>query len=116
MRETVQGAFCRQTRLKDGVDRWCGTKAQRSFRIACRLQERGVGTPAPVACLERVSVGRVIETVDTAFGPIRVKVARWPEGSRAMPEYEDCRQAAQTHHVPLAQVMAAAREKATQQP
>jgi len=36
-------------------------------------------------------------------------VARWPGGSRCMPEYEDCRQAAQAHHVPLAQVMDAAR-------
>jgi pyridinium-3,5-bisthiocarboxylic acid mononucleotide nickel chelatase len=62
--------------------------------------------------VERVSVGRTLETVETPYGPVRVKVARWPGGSRCMPEYEDCRLAAQTHHVPLALVMAAAREKA----
>jgi len=63
--------------------------------------------------VERVSVGRTLETVETPYGPVRVKVARWPGGSRCMPEYEDCREAAQKHHVPLAEVMATAREKAT---
>jgi hypothetical protein len=65
--------------------------------------------------VERVSVGRTLETVETPYGPVRVKVARWPGGSRSMPEYEDCRQAAQAHQVPLAQVMDAAREKASPQ-
>jgi pyridinium-3,5-bisthiocarboxylic acid mononucleotide nickel chelatase len=51
--------------------------------------------------------------VETPYGPIRIKLAQWPGGSRRMPEYEDCRQAAQTHRVPLAQVMDAAREKVT---
>ena len=62
--------------------------------------------------VERVSVGRTLETVETPYGPVRVKVARWPGGSRSMPEYEDCRQAAQAHQVPLAQVMDAARAQA----
>jgi uncharacterized protein (TIGR00299 family) protein len=62
--------------------------------------------------VERVSVGRTLATVDTAYGPIRVKVARWPGGSRSMPEYEDCQQAALTHQVPLVQVMAAAQTAA----
>ncbi len=65
--------------------------------------------------VERVSVGRALETVETPYGPVRVKMARWPGGTRCMPEYEDCREAAQKHHVPLAEVMAAAREKASQQ-
>ena len=48
-------------------------------------------------CLERTS-----ETVITSYGPIRVKVARLPDGStKRAPEYEDCKQAAQTHDVPL---------------
>jgi len=64
--------------------------------------------------VERVSVGRALETVETPYGPVRVKMARWPGGTRCMPEYEDCREAAQKHHVPLAEVMAAAREKASQ--
>ncbi|MCX6998296.1 MAG: hypothetical protein NTV49_14735 [Kiritimatiellaeota bacterium] len=55
-------AFGRQTLLKDGRARRRGTKAQRSFLAACRLRERGVGTPAPVACLERWQGGRLLES------------------------------------------------------
>ena len=55
-------------------------------------------------CLERTSV-----TVETPFGHIRVKIARLPDGSsKCAPEYEDCRQAAQAHNVPLREVYAAA--------
>lgn len=59
--------------------------------------------------VERVSLPRAIETVETPYGSIRVKVARWNGIDRAMPEYEDCRRAAETHQVPIAEVMAAAR-------
>ena len=55
-------------------------------------------------CLERTS-----ETVDTRFGPVRMKVARLPDGSsKSAPEYEDCKQAAQAHNVPLRVVYEAA--------
>jgi uncharacterized protein (TIGR00299 family) protein len=63
--------------------------------------------------VERVSLPRRIETVNTPYGPIRVKVAEWDGGTRLMPEYEDCRAAAEAHHVPLPVVMAAAREAAS---
>ena len=43
---------------------------------------------------------------ETRFGSIRVKVARWNDIERAVPEYEDCRRAAEEHHVPLIEVMA----------
>lgn len=59
--------------------------------------------------IERVSVPRSIETVDTPYGSIRVKVVRWGDIDRAVPEYEDCRRAADAHSVPLTTVMAAAR-------
>ena len=52
---------------------------------------------------------RSIETVDTPYGSIRVKVVRWEQINRAVPEYEDCRRAAAQHHVPLMTVMEAAR-------
>lgn len=58
--------------------------------------------------IERVSVPRTIETVDTPYGSIRVKVARWNGIERAVPEYEDCRRAAEQRHVPLIEVMTAA--------
>jgi pyridinium-3,5-bisthiocarboxylic acid mononucleotide nickel chelatase len=60
--------------------------------------------------IERVSMPRSIETVATRFGSIRVKVARWNEFVRAVPEYEDCRQVAEAQGVPLIEVMQAARE------
>ncbi len=59
--------------------------------------------------IERVSMPRSIEMVDTPYGSIRVKVARWGDVERAVPEYEDCRRAAEQRHVPLIAVMDAAR-------
>ena len=60
--------------------------------------------------IERVSVPRAIETVETPYGSIHVKVARWHDLVRAMPEYEDCRRVAEAQNVPLLKVMQAARE------
>ncbi len=55
-------------------------------------------------CLERTS-----ETVVTHYGPIRVKVALLPDGSiKRAPEYEDCKQAAKAHNIPLRAVYEAA--------
>ena len=55
-------------------------------------------------CLERTS-----EVVDTPYGPIRVKVARLPDGtSKRAPEFEDCKRAALAHGVPLRKVYDAA--------
>jgi uncharacterized protein (DUF111 family) len=55
-------------------------------------------------CLERTS-----ETVVTPYGSIRVKVAHLPNGStKRAPEYEDCKQAAQAHNIPLREVYEAA--------
>lgn len=65
--------------------------------------------------VERRTLPRRIELVNTKFGEIRVKVAMsdlWPT---ATPEYEDCREAARKHDVPLravqAEVMRAWQEK-----
>lgn len=57
----------------------------------------------------RHALPRVVETVATRFGPVRVKVASLSDGQRkAAPEYEDCRRAALEHRVPLRQVYEAA--------
>jgi uncharacterized protein (TIGR00299 family) protein len=56
-------------------------------------------------CLQRAS-----RTVSTPYGEIRIKVARWDEGEKAAPEYEDCRRAAEIHRVPLLHVYEAAME------
>jgi uncharacterized protein (DUF111 family) len=60
--------------------------------------------------VERVCLPRTFEIVQTPYGPIHMKVAHWNGIEHRMPEYEDCRLAAETHHVPLAEVMQAARQ------
>jgi hypothetical protein len=55
----------------------------------------------------KISLEREFGTVETEWGPVRLKVARWPSGevANASPEYEDCRKLAAQHAVPLKQVM-----------
>jgi uncharacterized protein (DUF111 family) len=58
---------------------------------------------------------REISTVQTPYGPVRVKLARL--GARIVnvkPEYEDCRQLALRQNLPLKDVLAAARHAAWQ--
>jgi hypothetical protein len=51
----------------------------------------------------KVSLTRDFKEVQTEWGPIRIKIARWPSGeiANAAPEYEDCRRIAAAHSVPL---------------
>lgn len=59
--------------------------------------------------VERTELAREIVSVETAYGAVRVKVAR--DGGRvvgAQPEYEDCAQRAREKAVPVREVMAAA--------
>ena len=55
----------------------------------------------------KASLAREFVEVQTAWGAVRIKVARFPSGevANAAPEYEDCRQLATKHSVPLKQVM-----------
>ena len=50
--------------------------------------------------------------VETPYGAIRIKVVEQGDSQRYTPEYEDCRQAALSSGVPLADVYAAVREAA----
>jgi hypothetical protein len=52
------------------------------------------------------SLARDFQSVTTPWGPVRIKIARWPSGlvANASPEYEDCRRLAAEHSVPLKQV------------
>ena len=61
--------------------------------------------------VERRILERTVATVDTPFGPIRVKFGGADPGLAA-PEYEDVRRAALSHNRPLAEVMRAARQAA----
>lgn len=54
--------FKRQSRLKDWSDRVRKSKAERSWRIATYLQRSGVGTPPPVAWLDKWHRGRLLES------------------------------------------------------
>ncbi|MFZ0746537.1 MAG: nickel pincer cofactor biosynthesis protein LarC [Terracidiphilus sp.] len=55
----------------------------------------------------KASLAREFVEVQTVWGTVRIKVARWASGEQAnaAPEYEDCRQLATRHAVPLKQVM-----------
>lgn len=67
----------------------------------------------------KTSLAREFKEVQTEWGPVRIKIARWPSGevANAAPEYEDCRRLATEHSVPLkviteqARRMFAAREE-----
>jgi hypothetical protein len=55
--------------------------------------------------VQRDSLPRRNEAVDTKFGKIRVKVATLPNGqARVTPEYEDCRKAAEDSGTPLREI------------
>ena len=55
---------------------------------------------------ERQTLSRRWETVDTIWGPVRIKIANMNGSvSNYAPEYEDCRALAAAHHVPLKQVI-----------
>ena len=54
--------FKRQNRLKDWHDRRNKSKAERSFLAAEFLQSRAIGTPAPIAWLDRWEDGRLLES------------------------------------------------------
>jgi len=55
---------------------------------------------------QRRVLDRRWETVETEWGPVRMKVASMNGAvSNYAPEYEDCRALAETHHVPLKRVI-----------
>ncbi len=58
----------------------------------------------------KASLAREFVEVQTPWGPVQIKIARWASGevANAAPEYEDCRSLARKHAVPLKQVMQAA--------
>jgi uncharacterized protein (TIGR00299 family) protein len=55
----------------------------------------------------KASLARDFAEVETPWGPVRIKIARWPSGepANASPEYEDCRLLAVQHSLPLKHVM-----------
>lgn len=67
--QTAQGeilvalkVFKRQSWLKDRFDRKQKSKAERSYLAACHLQAHKIGTPAPIAWLDRWENNRLLES------------------------------------------------------
>jgi len=58
----------------------------------------------------KMALAREFAEVETRWGTVRIKIARWPSGdeANAQPEYEVCRALARQHGVPLKRVMNAA--------
>ena len=56
---------------------------------------------------QKASLAREFTTVQTQWGPLQMKIARWAGGEVAnvSPEYEDCKRIAKQHGVPLKRVM-----------
>lgn len=66
-----------------------------------------------VHTVRRHEAGREVRLVNTAFGPVPVKLKRWGETLlSAAPEYEDCARLAKTHQVPIYVIYEAARARA----
>src|SRR5271166_5290652 len=55
----------------------------------------------------KVALAREFVEVETIWGKVKIKIARWPDGkiANAAPEYEDCRQLAASYLIPLKRVM-----------
>ena len=59
---------------------------------------------------ERSVLPREVVQVETAWGPVNVKIGRWHEGKIITPEFEDCACVAEAHGVPLRTVYDAVRK------
>jgi hypothetical protein len=55
----------------------------------------------------KLALAREFAEVETVWGKVRIKIARWPSGeaANASPEFEDCRAIARQRGVPLKRVM-----------
>ena len=69
------------------------------------------------AAVTRHSLPRHVETVQTVYGAIRMKVARLPDGSvKASPEHDDCVARAEEHGVSVGDVWSVAMKAKSSQP
>jgi len=71
----------------------------------------------------KIALAREFVPVETNWGPVNIKIARWPNGevANATPEYEDCKKIAASLSIPLKQVLESAARayavlSATQEP
>ncbi len=61
---------------------------------------------------ERLILERRIKTIETEFGPIRVKLLQLKNDIKIQPEFDDCAEAARRYNIPLADVIGKVRRQA----
>jgi uncharacterized protein (TIGR00299 family) protein len=85
------------------------TSAARQREIADIILRETTTLGVRVTPVERFEADREVQTVQTPFGSVKVKVKRW-DGAvvGVMPEFEDCRKLAEAKGAPIAEVHAAA--------
>jgi hypothetical protein len=80
-------------------------------RLATLMMRETTTLGVRVRIEERLELDRRVVEVATAYGPVRIKVARLPEGGeRPVPEFESVREAAERSGRPLREVSQAAIE------
>jgi uncharacterized protein (DUF111 family) len=77
-------------------------------RIARLLTEETTTLGVRISHAGRYKLRRSAGAADTAFGPVRMKVAERNDRRRAAPEYDDCARIALEQGVPILEVYAAA--------
>ena len=121
----VLGATIEKLITAGCVDAWATPVFTKKSRPAWTLS--ALASPANIAEAERIiftetttlgirkrecsrtKLDRSFETIETPFGPIRTKIGRLAgRVVTASPEFADCQAAAESHHVPVREVLAAA--------
>jgi len=77
-------------------------------RIARLLTTETTTLGVRISRADRYKLRRSAATVETAFGPVRMKVAERDGRGRAAPEYDDCARIALERGIPILDVYAAA--------
>ncbi len=118
----ILGAVIEKLITAGCVDAWATPAFTKKSRPAWMLS--ALSSPANVAEAERIiftetttlgirkrqcsraKLERTIETVETSFGPIRIKLGILAgRVVTASPEFADCQAAAESHHVPIREVI-----------
>ena len=86
---------------RPGVLLTCLCRPEDEERMAELLLRHTTTLGVRVHTCRRYTLSRTMETVETKYGPIRVKHA----GGKSKAEYEDIAQAARKYNVPLAEVL-----------
>lgn len=78
-------------------------------RLAALVLEHTTALGVRLQTIQRLIARREMRTVDTPWGPVRVKLKLLQDREIVAPEYEDCARLARAHNLALQQVYEAAR-------